>query len=648
MNTKNAQTLPYGSWTSPITAELVAGKSLRLGQPRIHGDAVYWTETRPQEMGRTTLVKWTIDSGCQDLVPPPYSLQSKVHGYGGGVFAVNGDIAWFVNKYDQCVYEVRDGTTGVLTRNSTRCFGDLVHDAHRNRLLAVCENQDPALSEPENSIVAIDCRTGELETLLSGNDFYSSPRIAPDGKRLTWLEWQHPDMPWDATRLYVAEFDARGIPHDAQLLAGGDDESVLQPTWRDNDEIVFVSDRTDWWNLYAWNDGTVRELHRMNAEFAVPHWVFGTSTFGFRGSDRLACAYTSNGIWRFAELDLQSGAWREHELPYTQIDHVHASGGKVVLHASGVAQPATIVLLGENETAEELRHAAEVTLDEAFLQPPQSITFSTGDNETAHGLYYAPANPGFAADADSAPPLLVKAHGGPTAASSPALDMKIRYWTSRGFAVLDVNYRGSTGYGRKFRKSLYGRWGIADVEDCVNGARHLATRGLADSQRLLISGSSAGGYTVLAALTFHDVFAGGASYYGVADPITVMRDTEKFESRYGDQLIGPLPETESIWRERSPLFNSEKLDRPVIFLQGLEDRIVPPDQSERMFEAARAKGLETFYIAFPGEGHGFRGAETIATALRAEYAFYCRILRICASETLPELEQLATRGSVSS
>lgn len=645
MSTDNKKTLPYGSWPSPISAELVAGKSLRLGQPRIFGDAVYWTETRPQESGRTTLVKWTQKSGCQDLVPHPYSLQSKVHGYGGGVFTVGDETLWFVNKHDQCVYEVTGSTVRMLTRNSTRCFGDLVHDSHRNRLLAVCENQDPALTEPENSIVAIDCRTGDLETLLSGSDFYSSPRVSPNGERLTWLEWPHPDMPWDATRLYVAGFDTNGMPGEVQLIAGGGDESVLQPAWRHDDEIVFVSDCTDWWNLYAWKNGVLRALHPMEAEFAVPHWVFGTSTFGFRNPDRLVCAYTSNGIWHFAELDLQSGAWRQHELPYTQIDHVHAGDGKVALQASGVTQPATIVWLDEHESAEELRHAAEVNLEEAFLQPPEAITFNTGGNEIAHGLYYAPANPGYAADPATAPPLLVKAHGGPTSASSSAFDMKIRYWTSRGFAVLDVNYRGSAGYGRRFRKSLYGRWGTADVEDCINGARHLASRGLADPERMVISGSSAGGFTVLAALTFHDVFAAGASYYGVADPITVMRDTEKFESRYGDQLIGPLPETEAIWRQRSPLSNAEKLDRPVIFLQGLEDQIVPPDQSERMFEAARTKGLETFYIAFAGEGHGFRGAETIATALRAEYAFYCRILGICASEPLPDLEQLATRGS---
>lgn len=620
--------LPYGSWPSPVSAALVAGKSLRLGQPRVHDGAVYWTETRPHEKGRTALVRWTPGNGMRDLVPAPYGVQSRVHEYGGGAFAVDGQTVWFVNKQDQCIFESDGERLRRITEPSRRYFADLVCDGARERLLAVREDHAPHLKEPQTTLVAIARHDGRITVLREGADFYSSPRLSPDGQRLAWLEWNHPDMPWDTTRLFIADLDADGVPVNARCIAGGDGESVLQPLWRSGDEILFASDRSDWWNLYAWRNGETRALHEMDAEFALPHWVFGMQTFGLRDSDTLACAYTANGMWRLGELDLRNNRWRELDLPFTQIDHLHAGDGAIVLQAASPDTPPTIALVGENDVPQPLQRAGEIELDHAFFPPPEAVTFETGDGDEAHALYYAPAHALYRGEPDSAPPLLVKVHGGPTAATSSALDMKIRFWTSRGFAVLDVNYRGSTGYGRAYREKLYGQWGVADVEDCINGAREMARRGMADPKRLLISGSSAGGFTVLAALTFHDVFAAGASYYGIGDLAAAMRDTEKFESRYGDKLIGPLPETEALWRERSPLFHADKLTRPVIFFQGLDDRVVPPDQSERMFEAARANGVETDYLPFPNEGHGFRQAATIEAALNAEYGFYCRVLGI--------------------
>lgn len=591
------------------------------------GDAIYWLETRPQERGRTVLVRWT-EQGCEDVTPEPFSVQSKVHEYGGGAYTVQSGRAWFVNRSDRCIHEISGGAIRQLTEPGACDFADLVFDAVRDRLLAVCERTVPGNPEPASSLVAIDCRNGNVTTLAEGADFYSSPRLSPDGSRLAWLQWNHPDMPWDATFLYAADFDTHGQPINIQQVAGSGDESILQPLWRNEHELLFASDRTDWWNLYAWRNGETRALWKRDAEFALPHWVFGMQSWGFRDSDKVACAYTRDGLWSVAEINMNTGACREIDLPYTQIEQLHAANGRVVLQAASASLAARIVLVDAANNASEVRTAAEHDLDEAFLPAPEAVTFATTEGEQAHGLYYAPAHPGVTGESGTAPPLLVKAHGGPTGATSSALDLKIRYWTSRGFGVLDVNYRGSTGYGRQYRHRLYGNWGIFDVQDCIHGARELAARGLADPQRMVISGSSAGGFTALAALTFHDVFAAGASYYGVADLAGAMRDTAKFESRYGDKLVGPLPETAALWRERSPLFNAEKLRRPVIFFQGLEDFIVPPDQSERMYEAARANGVKTRYLKFPTEGHGFRQAQTIEASLSEEYAFYCDVLNI--------------------
>lgn len=622
------QALPFGSWPSPVTAALVAGKSLRLGQPRVHRGAVCWTETRPDEQGRTTLVRHTPAEGCVDLVPAPYSVQSRAHEYGGGAYTMHDGTAWFVNKHDQCIYVVHENSIRRLTEPSTCCFADLEYDAHHVRLLAVCEDHDPQLPEARTTLVAISCTDGSITTLQTGCDFYSSPRPSPDGARLAWLEWNHPDMPWDATRLCIGAVNAHELVEDVQCIAGGPGESVLQPLWRNESELIFASDRTDWWNLYAWRDGKSRALHPVDAEFALPHWVFGMRTFGLRDADTLICASTRDGMWRVGELAINTGAYRAIDLPFTQVEHVHAENGSAVLLAASATRFAGVALLDAGNNLHELRRTADTVLDPALLTPPEPVEFATGDGDTAHALYYAPSHPHYCGESGTAPPLLVKAHGGPTAATSSALDLKIRYWTSRGFAVLDVNYRGSTGYGRRYRERLYGEWGVVDVNDCIRGASEIAARGLADPQRLLISGSSAGGFTVLAALTFHDVFAAGASYYGIGDLAAAMRDTAKFESRYGDRLVGPLPATAAVWRARSPLFHADRLARPVIFFQGLDDRVVPSDQSERMFEALRGNGVTTAYLPFPNEGHGFRKGETIEAALEAEYAFYCQVLGI--------------------
>jgi dipeptidyl aminopeptidase/acylaminoacyl peptidase len=627
----NNRILPYGTWPASISARDVAATSLRLAQPRRIDGATWWVETRPQEKGRTVLMR-ADRNGLHDVVPAPFSVQSRVNEYGGGAYAVHQGCAYFVNKADQDVWCIRPGDTEPqrMTREPQRKFADLVHDPERDCLYAICETaRDEA--HPEHSLVRID-KDGALHTLASGEDFYSSPTPSPDGRELAWLSWSHPNMPWDGTRLWRASIndDALGEP---SLVAGSDSESVVQPGWLPDGRLAYVSDRSNWWNLHA--EGN-ENLCPMEAEFGLPHWVFGMRSWSVLDEQRIACAWTQDGSWHAGILHLDNGKLTELDIAIDSIDTLDAADGNIVM-LGGSATTFNTVWLHDGESLQALRAAGSADFDTDTFSRPETIRFATGDNAEAFGFYYPPQCPGIEAPADETPPLLVKCHGGPTGATSSLLDMKIQFWTSRGFAVLDVNYRGSTGYGREFRRALYGQWGISDVEDCINGARALAAAGKADPERLLISGSSAGGYTVLNALTFHDDFAAGASFYGVSDPVTVMRDTEKFESRYGDSLIGPLPETQSTWEARSPLLHAARIRCPVIFLQGLDDPIVPPNQSERMVQALRDNGIPVAYLEFPGEGHGFRRADTIERALDSEYAFYCRMLGLAPQLPLPEL-----------
>lgn len=654
MNEMNTRILDYGSWPSPISAELVAGKALRLGQPQALEDgSIAWTETRPEEGGRTVLVRWR-NNKAEDLTPALFSVQSRANGYGGGVFAIHGDEAWFVNKEDQQIYH-RDaaGNISRLTRRPGILYGDLTADFSRNRLLLIAEiEKDNA--EPATVLAAVDLADGELQVLDDRHDFHSTPALSPDQQWLAWISWNHPDMPWDSTTLWLSELDPAGMPIAPKAIAGGGEESVLQPGWLPDGRLLFVSDRNNWWNLYEYVEGSSpRSVCEMEAEFAVPHWVFGMRTWSALNDDHIASAWTRDGSWQAGIIDVASGRIDIIDLPLTHIDHLSA-GPAGIIAQGGAPDRGNGIWRWANDTADCLRSAGEPRLPAGSISIPESVSFATADNDFAHALYYPPRNPEVSGPENhgpekQTPPLLVKCHGGPTGATSAMLDLKVQYWTSRGFAVLDVNYRGSTGYGRAYRKKLYGQWGIADVADAIHGAQAMADAGKADAKRLLISGSSAGGYTVLCALTFHDVFAAGASYYGVSEPVSCMRDTEKFESRYGDRLIAPLPDGTAIWKKRTPLLHAERITVPVIFFQGLEDRIVLPDQSRQMNEALRKNGIPTACMEFPGEGHGFRKAETIVTALQSEYAFYCQVLGIDpdreSSKQLPPLN-IANAGNI--
>jgi dipeptidyl aminopeptidase/acylaminoacyl peptidase len=618
---------PFGSWPSPLEAARVAAAGVRIYQPRRSGEVVHWLELRPAEGGRTVLVQEARGQRTE-LSPPPFSVRSRVHEYGGGSYCVAGADAWFVNDADQAVWHRdRQGAIRQLTPPDRRRYADLLRDPVRARLLAVCEDHD-APREPRNSIVEIS-DDGQVRTLVEGQDFYASMRLDRDGERLAWLAWDHPQLPWDGTELWVATLDQDGNPGDAQRIAGGERVSVFQPEWLRDGRLGYVADPDGWWNHYAWRaDGTIQRLTEMDSEGGLPQWVFGQSTWGEIAGGLLG-AVTRDGTW---EMWLFGGGLAARQpIELDAIEHLSTDGKEAVVLAGAPDRPSGVYLLDAPHLRPQLlAEAGPLPLAEAWISHPEPISYPTSGGEHAHALYYPPRNPGFEGPPGAAPPVIVKCHGGPTGATSPAFDAKIQFWTTRGFAVLDVNYRGSTGFGRAYRESLYGRWGIAEVEDCVAGIRYLADRGLADPGAAFISGGSAGGYTVLCALAFTQAFRAGASYYGVGDLAALFETTHKFEAHYDRWLIGPREDavTRELLEARSPLRRADRISSPVIFFQGGEDKVVPPEQSRGMHAALRARGIPTVYLEFPEEGHGFRRAENIRAALEAELAFFCEALGV--------------------
>jgi len=619
----------YGSWRSPITSDLIASGAVRLdAQIELEGDDVYWVETRPTEEGRYVIVRQSQDGQVTDITPKPYNVRTRVHEYGGGAFIIDNGTVYFSNFADQRLYrQDTDANPRPITPKGDVRYADGVIDHRRRRIVCVCEDHTVDNNEPANSLVGISLDgAGYIQQLVSGNDFYSSPRVSPDGSHLAWLTWNHPNMPWDSTELWAGEIMENGSISHAMLVAGGSDESICQPRYAPDGTLYFISERTGWWNLYRWRDGHVEPLCEMDAEFGTPQWVFGLSNYGFESTERLVCTYIKDGISYLAGLDILTRRFETIDIPYTSITSLQSAPGYVVLLA-GSPDEATAIVRLELATGkiEVLRRSTEVAIEPGYLSVPQAIEFPTEHGLTAYALYYKPKNRDFAALPGERPPLLVVSHGGPTSATSSTLNLTIQYWTSRGFAVVDVNYGGSTGYGRAYRQRLDGQWGIVDVDDCVNCARYLIERGEVDGERAAIRGGSAGGYTTLAALTFRRLFKAGASYYGVSDLEALARDTHKFESRYLDRIVGPYPDRRDLYAERSPINFVDRMSCPVIFFQGNEDRVVPPSQAELMVDALRQKGVPVAYILFEGEQHGFRRAQNIKRALDVELYFYSRI-----------------------
>ncbi|HIH96383.1 MAG TPA: S9 family peptidase [Thermoplasmata archaeon] len=616
----------YGSWKSPITSDLIVSETVRLGQIIIDGSDIYWLEARPMEKGRNVVVKQTSNGLTTDVTPPSFNARTRVHEYGGGAFTVSEGTVYFSNFADQHLYRQDPGKLPhpITPRNNLR-YADGVVERHRNRL--ICIQEDHSQSEVINSLVSIDPNgANKVRLLASGNDFYSSPRISPNGSRLAWLTWNHPNMPWNGTELWVGQLNSDGSLSRTERVAGSADESIFQPEWSPEGILHFVSDRTGWWNLYRLSDGRVDPLIEMKAEFGVPQWVFGMSTYAFESADRILCTYVKEGIWHLASINLATSSLKHIDTPYTDIKQIRAAPGCCVFLGSSPSKQSSVIRLDLSTfRTKVLKRSCEVVIDEKCLSKPREIEFPTEHGLTAHAFYYAPRNGDYADPPAENPLLRVRSHGGPTSAFSSSLDLETQYWTSRGIAVLDVNYGGSTGYGREYRERLEGNWGITDVNDCVNGARYLAELGEVDEKRLMIEGGSAGGFTTLCALTFHDVFKAGASYYGVSDLESLTRDTHKFESHYLDRLIGKYPERRDLYYKRSPINFANLLSYPMIFFQGLEDKVVTPNQAETMVEALRKKGTPVAFIRFEGEQHGFRRAENIKSALESELYFYSKV-----------------------
>ena len=642
---------PYGAWRSPLSAALIAAGATGLRGAPLHiaGAAAYWVESRPAEGGRNVIMRCPLEATApgqaQDVTPAPFNVRSRVHEYGGAAYIVADDTLYFVNFVDQRIYrQSLDAAPTPITAEADVRYGDLVFDRVRNRLICVREDHREAGREPINALVAVPLDGGEAQALIAGADFYSTPRLSPDGATLAWLSWNHPNMPWDGTELWQATLGADGSLAGAEQIAGGPEESIFQPHWSPDGVLYFVSDRTGWWNLYRWRDAQAEPLHPMEAEFGAAQWTLGAATYGFASPTQLVCAVQQHGQQRLAQIDVTRGELSWLDTPYTEITLPTAESGQVVFLGGSPTEALALVRLDLAAGALSVLHRSQAAaIDPGYLSSPESITFPTEHDQVAYGLFYPPQNRDMRAPVDERPPLLVISHGGPTSAANTTLSLSIQYWTSRGFGVLDVNYGGSTGYGRAYRQRLNGQWGVVDVADCVNGARYLAQRGDVDGARLAIRGGSAGGYTTLCALTFYDLFRAGASHFGVSDLEALARDTHKFESRYLDRLVGPYPAARAIYRERSPIHFTERLSCPLILFQGLEDKVVPPNQSELMRDALRSKGLPVIYVTFEGEGHGFRKAENIIRALETELSFYAQVFGFTPADPIEpvEVEHLA-------
>ena len=630
-----------GAWPSPISAAIVAAGAAPLSQVALDGADAFWLAGRASEGGRITLLR-RRGADVVELTPAPFNVRTRVHEYGGGALLVADGVAYFSNFSDNRLYRTTTDTTGdrtepvALTAADSRRYADFVLDRQRQRLVSVCEDHAGA-GYPVNTIVAIGLAgaPGVPTVLVQGSDFYCAPRISPDGSQLAWLSWMHPRMPWQGTELWLADLDAAGSLTNARLVAGGVDESICQPEWSPAGVLHFVSDRSGWWNLYrlAGAGHKIEALCALAAEFGMPHWSFGDSTYGFRSDGDIICAYIENGISRLAQLSCATGELQPITNPYQEIRHLRVAGSVVALLGGAptiATELARIDLrIGLNPGAlEVLARSIDALPDEANLSVPESVTYATSDHRLAHAFYYPPRNAHYQPGAGCKPPLMVISHGGPTSMATNTLKLATQYWTSRGFAVLDVNYGGSSGFGRTYRDALKGQWGVVDVDDCVAGALYLVQRGLVDVDRLVIRGGSAGGLTTLCALAFHDVFKAGASYYGVSDLKGLDQDSHKFESHYTDYLIAPQPQAELLYLQRSPINHADRLKRPMIFFQGLDDKVVPPQQSEVMVDALRAAGVPVAYLTLEGEGHGFRKADSIVRTLEAELYFYRRVLHI--------------------
>ena len=643
--------LPCGSWPTPITADLVVEKASQIGGVALDGEVVYWSELRPHEGGRTQIVRRQPGGEPTDVLPAGANVRTQVHEYGGGAWWVNDGTLWYVDWEDQRLRRLEPGADPVAVTpappegGSVRWADGDVHPTDGR--VALVRETHPVGSrgavDVVNEVVVLD-NEGQVETVASGPDFVSDPRWSPDGSSLAWLEWNHPAMPWDASTLKVQS--AMGI----LTVAGGVDEAdegICQPSWAPDGSLWFCSDRQDWWSLYRWTpDGGVEQMFHGPGDIGGPKWVFGPRRYAFLGDGRVVLALLHQGS-DSVHLLTPDGAVLGLPIDSTRVEDVAASGDKVVLVGSSPFEEPAVrqfevgdaagTALGGRETLSARR---DLDITDEWISAPEHIEFPGGDGRPTYANFYRPKNPSALPLDGELPPLVVMLHGGPTSNAVPTLSLDRQFWTSRGFAVVDVDYGGSTGYGRAYRDRLQGQWGVLDVGDCVAVVQWLSDQGWIDPARAVIRGGSAGGFTVLMALAVSDAFAAGADYFGVADVEALALETHKFESRYLDGLIAPYPEGRDVYRERSPLSHLDSLSSPLVVLQGAEDRVVPPAQSEMIVVELRKKGLPVAYRLYAGEQHGFRRAENIKDSLESELSFYAQVLGfdLPAEEGIPVLE----------
>ncbi len=630
---------PCGTWESSVTAKSI-GSGNHVFELQLHSEDVYFVEVRPREKARYSVMKLRASGGSEvEITPPPFNARTTVHEYGGGGFVLAGDALIFSNFSDQRLYkkQIASSTqipTPLTPEGIDSRYADGIFDEKRNRIICVKEfHRERGQREAINSVVAINLGDGRETTLLSGNDFYSYPRLSADGKKLAWITWNFPNMPFDGSELWTGEFNSSGLLQNKTKLAGGLDESVTQPRWSDSGDLYFISDRNGWWNLYRCTAANgISPLCPAKADFCHPDWNLGLSTYALQSGDKIICTFAEAGEWRLATIDIPTSELATVVTPFTEIQYIHALKDRFAVFLAGSPDGSDAIYLYDFQTVKFQRiyesPGEDSSEKDSLPSLPTPKSFKTSNGLETHAFFYEPFNPSYRAPDGEMPPLVVMAHGGPTHASSNVLRGTTQFFTSRGFAVLDVNYGGSSAFGREYRRRLNGQWGVVDVDDCVNGALSLAREGKIDRERVVIRGGSAGGWTTLCAVAFSDFFKAGACYYGISDLERWELDCHKFESQYLHSLIGSFPQERDLFLDRSPTIHADSVNAPLIIFQGLDDRVVPPSQSELMVEALRKKNKTVEYFAFEGEQHNLRQAKSVEESLERELAFFKKVLKI--------------------
>lgn len=622
----------YGTWDSPITAEKLAEGSHHALNMLVDDNTTYFCEMRPTNQGRYTIVRRNLNGSHQDMTLPDFNVRTSVHEYGGGAFTVSHGVIYASNGDDHAIYVIKPGeapqrlTEGQIQLDNGQWKGTRFADMHltQHGLVAIGEQHDPG--EPvQNFLALIDVTNGSWKKIAAGYDFYSSPTISADGKKIAWICWNHPNMPWTNSELWQGEFNDKGVLSNVQQVGGNNSESFFQPQWSLNGILYFVTDRDHgWWNIHRYLNGQIENMCPMEAEVAEPLWTFGLSTYTFLG-ENIVFAFNHRGVWDLAILDTHTKKWKKLERNSTWISQIRCGNGFVQFLEQYPYKGEALLQLNEDTTIASLEQP-EPVFDQGYISIPTHICFPS-NNRIAYGFYYPPQNHSYNGPDNQKPPLIVMIHGGPTWQASGTYQLEKQFWTSRGFAILDVNYGGSTGYGRHYRSLLDGNWGIVDIDDCVNGALYLAEQGLVDKDKMAIRGKSSGGYTTLAALTFRNVFKAGASYYGIADLTALAKETHKFEQRYMEQLVGKYPEDKALWENRSPIHSVKSIHSPLILFQGEKDTVVPKKQSIMIYESLKQQGIPVDLHIYPGEGHGFGQAQHIIHSLNSEAEFYLKVFQ---------------------